>query len=203
MKNTILFGLLVLICIGGAVLVCRSSSCDLDSQLSFKKEDIPETSEGWSTYGEGMGFKLDYPENLEITEGLYSSLSFPDRGQIYISTGEELSVMLPGTFGGRLNYLTGEDYNSLVFSEEEDGFKKDYFVEYGGSGSWDTVVNAYKQEDGLYYIFSLDYPFLGGVPETQEKREEMLETALERMRSDSNGNVQTFNQIIRTFRFED
>lgn len=133
------------------------------------------------------------------------------RAVIRIFVDKKPFVFLGGTFGGRYYFEetpTAPILSNRVFTEEVvlNGipFRKDYWVVYGGAGSWDTVINCYTEYNGRYYIISLDHNFIWGTPGMEVEgrkitREELVNKALSEMLNDENKYVRMFNEILSTF----
>jgi len=146
----------------------------------------------------------DWPVHTDTANGF--AVKYPADFPIEVSASKSLSVDLPGTFGGSFNYQETRPIASStagrIASENAGNFIIDYWAEYGGMGSWDTVINAWTKNDGRYYIISLNREFISGVPgNTPEATETaLISKALSNMRDDTDTYVHTFQQILSTFR---
>ena len=213
-RGNLLLGLLilVLVIVIGGMVVWQIRKGKKPSNTLTSNQKRGELA-NWKTYrNEKYGFELKYPKNLSLTNEFgetYFSFPAPDRkgeAKIYISVEKNLSVPLPGTAGGRYQYTAGQPLEMKVFSEKGTTFNKDYFIAYGGMGSWDTAINAYQYKNGNYYILSLYRSRNLGVPGAIVKgkkltKKEIISTELERMRKKTDACVKTFNQILSTFQF--
>lgn len=187
----------------------NEGSPSTNSQVSISTE-IPGTSD-WKTYTSDYSygaFEIKYPPNFKVNTTSDGTASLSSGNiRIYPWSEQKLSVPLDYTFGGRYTYTENQSLDSRVFSEKYLGFTKDYFLAYGGLGSWDMVINAYQYKNGNYYIISW---YLGptlGVPGdttangTKISKQEIINKTLAEMRDQNNENIKVFNQILSTFKF--
>lgn len=195
------------------MLICISSARGQQGKTSFSQ---------WKIYkNQRYGFKVKYlGEPIKCFNESALSIRLPgeERAVIHIFVDKKPFVSLSGTFGGRYYFRENSSdpmLSNRVFTEKVilNGipFKKDYWIVYGGAGGWDTVINCYTEYKGKYYIVSLDYNFMSGIPgmipesriRGEEKRKithkEMVDKALREMLNDKNNHVKMFNGILSTF----
>ena len=196
-------GILVIVlaaAIAGAGIFAYQYYWSLEEEVEIPEETQPkdETAD-WKTYrNEEYGFEIKYPTDFKVNQNeeiYFSSLNYGDT-RIKISVDKNLSVPLDGTFGGRYQYLENQQIDSKVFSEKSADFNKDYFIAYGGMGSWDTVINSYQYKNTDYYIVSLYRGRQLGASST-----EIINQTLIEMRDENNDYTKIFNKILSTFRF--
>jgi len=166
--------------------------CEVVSAPVKKDETIK-----WKTYNNSQyGFELKYPETAALIEGGEIYISFPsNEAKLYIYVGKNTSVPLIGTFGGRFEYSGDQRPDFMLLSEIGGTFTKDYFAVGGGGGSWDRVINAYKEKDGNYFIFSLSNP------KHDPKNGDTMTVFLSEMRDKGNSEAGIFNKILSTVKF--
>ncbi len=181
-------------------------------QKGFSTEDPPVVDEtaDWQTYrNEEDGYEIRYPLDFDVMQNLGETYLLKDNTRIYISVGNDLSVPLNGTFGGRYQYLESQSPNSKVFSEKDNDFTKDYFLAYGGMGNWDTVINANQYKNGNYYIVSLyrgrglGIPGMADTGGVKLSEEDIISQTLVEMRDKNDSYTKIFDQILSTFKFVD
>lgn len=133
----------------------------------------------------------------------------PDYVNIFIN--QEPSVYLPATYGGRL-FLTNRlsaDILSNRYVIEEDTINgliitKEFWLVYGGMGSWDTIINCYTKYQNKYYTISFIHQFLSGIPgeiidgKVVTKRE-LIEKTIKIMKDNRNKSVKAFNNLLSSF----
>lgn len=166
--------------------------CEVVSAPVKKDETV-----NWKTYKNTQyGFELKYPETATVVEGGETYISFPSSdAKLYIYVGKNTSVPLIGTFGGRFEYSGNERPDFMLLSEIGGIFTKDYFAVNAGGGSWDRVVNAYKEKEGNYFIFSMYNPT------HDSKNGDTANAFLSEMRSGNNADILLFKQILGTVVF--
>jgi len=134
-----------------------------------------------------------------------------ERSYVTISVDQQPFVDLSGTYGGR--YYFNQKSNAQVLSHryatEQDtvsgfAFTKEYWLVYGGMGSWDAIINAYTKYENHYYIISLTHSFLTEKPgEVIDGRKisehELINKGLELMHNEKNKYVDAFNSILSSF----
>ena len=193
----------------------KISVWDAENPNLYDKSDditlISQETADWKVYrNEEYGFEFRYPKNMLLTSESVNEwqLSFPNQNDIYINLliDKQLSVNLPGTFGGRLPYTSSQKptYTESYKIGNLLG-KIDYWIVYGGAGSWDRTINAYFQKDDLYYILSLYWPF-NAYPEGEGKQQQIIDERLNEARQyvgSSNQYLRIFHLILSTFKFID
>lgn len=164
--------------------------------------EVKDETADWQTYrNEEYGFEVKYPGNFQLKNQYGETFLSPEKGpEIYIFAGKNLSAAFLEC-GGRCQYP-----ESLVALSEKSGdWSKDYIFDYGGMGGWDTVVNAYQQKAGNYYILSLYASQQLGTPGMQgggkPTREELIAPELKHLQDKNNKDIIIFNQILSTFKF--
>jgi len=152
----------------------------------------------WKTYKNTQyGFQLNYPDTATLTEGGETYISFPSSdAKLYIYIGKTTSVPLMGVFGGRFEY-NGENQRPdfMLLSEIGGVFTKDYFAASTDGKTWDRVINAHKEKDGNYFIFSM-YNVMHDAAHGST-----ASAFLSEMRNKENVDVSVFNKILSTFKF--
>jgi hypothetical protein len=157
--------------------------------------------------------ELSKPNDNEVIIKLPSETQ-KNQGYISVLVSSELSVNLPGTYGGRLPYNQSTANKELGrYAIEKDtvnalSFTKEYWIVYGGMGSWDAVVNTYTKHQDHYYIISLNGTFFtvppGEVVEGKKiSEEELSQLLLERMRDPNNNYFNVLNGILSSFSISD
>jgi len=166
--------------------------CEVVSAPVKKDETV-----NWKVYkNEQYGFELKYPETATLTEGGETYISFPSSdAKLYIYVGKNTSVPLMGIFGGRFEYSGDQRPDFMLLSEIGEVFIKDYFAVSMDGKNWDRVINAYKEKDGNYFIFSLSNP------KHDPKNGDTMTVFLGEMRDKGNSEVDVFNKILSTVKF--
>lgn len=166
--------------------------CEIVSVPVKKDETI-----NWKTYKNAQyGFELKYPETATITESGETYISFPSSdAKLYISVGKTTSVPLMGVFGGRFEYSGDERPDFMLLSEIGGVFTKDYFAVSVDGKTWDRVINAHKEKEGNYFLFSM----YNVTHDTA--RGGTASVFLSEMRNKENVDVGVFNKILSTFKF--
>jgi len=170
----------------------------------------------WKIYENlNLGFKIQYVGEVVQCPWALTCFRLPIEGAwVSVTIETRPAVLLPGTYGGwyyfdeNLNFQDTRDQRKhlaplmrkqLVF--EQITFMQDFWVLYGGSGSWDTVINCFTLHNGLYYIISLHYPFLKGIPLSAAELERMAMDGITRMSNIHDPLVIIFEQMLKSFSF--
>ncbi|MGC9603032.1 MAG: hypothetical protein ABSF47_01020 [Minisyncoccia bacterium] len=191
----ILLGILV---VGGGAWYLSSKNVPPQSATSG-----PQTATTASSQPQDA--TANWPVHTDAANGF--EIKYPADFPVEVLESKDLSVDLPGTFGGRFTYQENAPISSSttgrVASETVGDFTIDYWAQYGGMGSWDTVINAWTKRNGNYYIISLNHEFISGAPGfTPDVTETtLISKALSNMHDGTNTYVNIFHQILYTFRF--
>ena len=178
-------------------LLLNSSNTYLNSFYAFKIQYFGELKE--RSFNDVM-VKLPQLEENQ-----------PSPSYVSISIDQQLFVDLPGTYGGRF-YLNNNPNAALLSNryavehETVNGlvFTKEYWLVYGGMGSWETIINCYTKHQDRYYIISLDHSFLSEIPGEivngkEISKQELITKTLNVMHDNSNKFVNTFNAMFSSF----
>jgi len=151
----------------------------------------------WKTYKNiQYGFEIKYPETATVVEGGETYISFPSSdAKLYIYVGKNTSVPLVGVFGGRFEYSGDARPDFMLLSEIGGVFTKDYFAVSIDGKTWDRVINAYKEKERNYFLFSMY-----NVTHDTAKGS-TASVFLSEMRNKENVDVGVFNKILSTFKF--
>ncbi len=162
------------------------------------------------------GFKLDYQGRIiqkTNSEYLIQINKSNPQDLIYMKVDSRLSVYLPGTYGGWLYYndkKSTQTQSGIVSTKKNtvNGmvFTRDYWLVYGGEGSWDAIINSYTKYKDKFYIFSLVHNFLEGMPgiiinNKKSTKQEFIIQGLKRMKNKGNVYVRKYNEMLSSFSF--
>lgn len=166
--------------------------CETVSAPVKKDETI-----NWKTYKNAQyGFELKYPETATVVDGGETYISFRSSdARLYVYVGKNTSVPLVGVFGGRFEYSGDERPDFILLSEIGGIFTKDYFAVSIDGKTWDRVINAHKEKEGNYFIFSM-YNIKHNTADGNTAG-----IFLNEMRNRGNSEVEMFNKILSTFKF--
>jgi hypothetical protein len=160
------------------------------------------------------GFKFEYHGKLnEMNNNEYSIQinSENPNDKVYVKVDTEPSVYLPNTYGGWYYFTNKKSIQTLssnIVSEQDtiNGlvFTKEYWMIYGGEGSWDTIINSYTKYNGKYYIIALVHKFLTGMPgiivdSKKITKKDITVKCLNMMRNMEDIYVKSFNEVLSSF----
>ena len=132
---------------------------------------------------------------------------------IYIKVDSIPSVYLPGTYGGWFyfnNKKSTQTQSDIVATKKDtiNGmvFTRDYWLVYGGGGSWDAIINSYTKHKDKFYVFSLVHNFLEGMPgiiinNKKSTKQEFIIQGLKRMKDKGNVYVRKYDEMLSSFSF--
>jgi len=191
----------------------------LEAEIVFAQGALNQLlNKARSYHNPSYGFKIRYFGELEEQNPKQVVIKLPKfeedqvpQSYITISVEKQPFVDLPGTYGGRL-YLNTDSPSALLQDRyvvehvviNGLAFIKEYWLVYGGMGNWDTVINCYTKQNGRYYVISLHYPFLSGVPGKvvngrKISKGELITKGLKAMHDNNNDYVQAFNTVLSSF----
>jgi len=211
-----LVGISILITLGIALTYLHGKSI---LSAPVEQEQAKGASTQWKVYDDQkLGFSIKYLGGLTGNSITGLTIRLPamqkedkEGGFVHIFVDERPFVFLPGTFGGPYyfeEHASAPAQADRVLTEKVtlNGMPatKDYWIIYGGAGSWETVINCYTKYNKRTYIISLHRNFVSGVPgqEIDGKKitkEEIVSRALTLMRDFDNKYVKTFDEMLSTF----
>jgi len=168
----------------------------------------------WKTYESiPLGFKIQYVGEIVKCNYALICIRLPIEGAwVSITVESQPAVFLPGTYGGWYPYsetlkLLGDGENLIssglalrrrvVYGTTP--FVQDYWIIYGGTGAWDTVINCFTIINQIHYIISLNYPFVSGSPESLMDKENIIKNTLIQMTATDNPVIKIFEIILSSF----
>lgn len=162
------------------------------------------------------GFKFEYQGKLiqkNKNEYVIQINKSNQQDLVYIKVDSEPSVYLPGTYGGWFYFnskKSGQTLSDIVATKRdtinEIAFTTNYWLVYGGEGSWDATINSYTKYKNRFYVFSLVHEFLKGNPDViinnkKQTKQKLLNKGLSRMEDKKNVYVKRYNEILSSFSF--